>query len=245
MAAFISDELFHFVGRSHPHDHEANYETLKLILTRGCISHPPHADDWGTTGYRLDLSKRLHAEELLVPTVTCFCDIPFASLSLHLQKYGFFGVALSRHLFVRHGARPVMYVPTRSDDFWSARGGGTDVLASLEATFRGLRSQLAPPIRNNGRSLSVPVKEPSTPEAAIEHLERTLALEVLAYVKPFDSTLQVSDPNYYYSEREWRKFGNMRFQQGDVTRVVVHPQFVERLKAYLPAYSQRICASPE
>ena len=36
----------------------------------------------------------------------------------------------------------------------------------------------------------------------------------LAYIKPFNSELADNDPNNFYSEREWRKFGNLLFQPG-------------------------------
>jgi hypothetical protein len=57
MGRFISDALFHFVGRSRPTDHEANYEVLTKILRRGCISHAPHLDNWGATSYKIRTSE--------------------------------------------------------------------------------------------------------------------------------------------------------------------------------------------
>ena len=87
-------------------------------------------------------------------------------------------------------------------------------------------------------------RTPTTPHEAIEHLDRTLALEVFAFVKPYDSLLDQADPHYYYSEREWRKSGNMRFDPTDVTRVVVRPEFVTRARQDFPELSSRIFASP-
>jgi Putative abortive phage resistance protein AbiGi, antitoxin len=245
MTTFISDELFHFVGHAHPLEHDANYATLKLVLGRGCISHPPHNDDWGTVANRVDLSKSLFTEEMLIPTVTCFCDIPFLSLPLHMSKYGNFGVALSRHHLVKYGARPVMYIPIRRDDWHSSRGGGTAVLKSIETTFRGLKSQLAEADKVGQKRSSFPTREPLNPEDAVRHLDRTLALEILAYLKPFDSLLEASDPYYFYSEREWRKYGNMRFKPEDVTRVIVHKSYITQAKIDYPEYAGVICAAPD
>lgn len=240
MNPYISNELFHFFGRSCPDEHEANYDLLKRVLGRGCISHKPHDDNWGAVSYALDLSKRLAFEELIVPTVTCFCDIPFSSLPLHMEKYGLFGLSLSRHHLIKFGARPVIYVPTRPDDWSNSYGGGTALLTKLEATYRGLHSHLLPPKDPGVQAGIKPTQVPSTSAEAARHLDRTLALDVLAFVKPYDASLDENDPSYYYSEREWRKFGNMRFEPADVLQVVVHHQFVERAKVELPEYGERI-----
>ncbi len=130
MPDFLSRALFHFVGHANPDDHEKNYSLLRLILESGCVSHPPHAGDWGAVSYAVDLTKRLHFEELLVPTITCYCDIPFESLPIHTAKYGAFGLSLSRHHLTKYGARPVIYSPVRADDWGNARGGGTALLAA-------------------------------------------------------------------------------------------------------------------
>jgi len=75
-STYTSDELFHFVGRRAPRDHEANYQTLLKVLRTERVSHPPHGTDWGIVSPNLDLTRRLISEELIVSTVTCFCDIP-------------------------------------------------------------------------------------------------------------------------------------------------------------------------
>ena len=244
MTAFISPELFHFVGHANPDDHEANFALLCRVLQGGCISHAPHTNDWGAVSYTVDLSKRLHFEELVVPTVTCYCDIPLSSLAVHTAKYGAFGLSLSRHHLIKLGARPVIYVPVRADDWGNSRGGGTALLSSLEASYRGLITQLVPPMVDTATRSMVPGDVPTTPEDAAHHLKRTLGLEVLAFIKPYDATLDEGDPSYYYAEREWRKFGNMRFEPLDVVHVVVHPEYIERARAELPGYAERICGTP-
>ena len=243
MTAFLSHELFHFVGHANPNDHERNFSLLRLVLESGCISHPPHTQDWGAVSYTIDLTKRLHFEELLVPTVTCFCDIPLQSLAIHTAKYGAFGLSLSRHHLTKYGARPVTYIPVRDDDWGNSRGGGTAMLSSLEASYRGLITQLIPP--NDGASTRsrVTTPNPVTPEEAARYLDQTICLEVLAFIKPYDATLDEDDPCYYYAEREWRKFGNMRFESIDVLNVVVHPDYIERAKSELPQFSEKISSA--
>ncbi len=217
---------------------------LKRVLESGCISHKPHNVGWGTVSYAIDLSKKLHFEELIVPTVTCYCDIPFDSLRVHLAKYGAFGVSLSHHHLIQYGARPVTYIPTRPDDWNNAYGGGTALLSALEATYRGLASHLLPQETHDKSRGLVPTKVPENSGDAARHLNRTLVKEILAFIKPYDATLNEADPRYYYSEREWRKFGNMLFTPQQALRVVVHPRYLEAAKLDLRQYSDRIHAAP-
>jgi hypothetical protein len=242
MTACISDELFHFVGRANPDDQEANFKMLCRVLEGGTISHPPHDGTWGQTSYKVDLSGLIHFEKLIVPTVTCYCDIPREALPIHTRKYGEFGLSLSRHHLIKYGARPVTYIPMRSDD-WAGANSGTRVLSALQATYCGLVNQLVPTAGTRPDSL-YPAQEPKSPEEAVFHLQRTLGLDVLAFIKPYDSMLNDHDDEYYYSEREWRKHGNMKFEPADVTAVVVHRDFVDRAKEALPAFAEKVWARP-
>lgn len=242
---YISAELFHFFGSAAPLDDERNYDLLKTVLASGCVSHPPHEVGWGAIGYRLDLSKTLAREDMLVPSVTCYCDIPYEQLGPHISKYGRFGISFSRHHLTKVGARPVTYVPCRPDD-WKGVFTGHTLLKELKATFQGVHEQLAAlskaqTLKRHGVGLG------SLPTSAIEALqkaEHTLALRVLAFVKPYESTLDDSDPNYRYSEREWRKLGNLLFESADVLRVVVGGAFIERAREELPDFRERICMAP-
>ena len=242
---YISPELFHFVGSAAPLDHERNYAVLKLVLAAGCVSHPPHEQGWGKISYSLDLEKRLAREEMLVPTVTCYCDISFEHLGPHISKYGSFGLSFSRHHLTKIGARPVIYVPCRPDD-WSGVFTGHTLLRELEATFRGVYEQsraLSPPIEGPQRGIGLETA-PTTPLEALQKAEHAIALRVLAFVKPYESTLDDSDPRYYYSEREWRKLGNLLFEPTDVIRIVVHSTFLERAEEELAPYRELLVCAP-
>jgi Putative abortive phage resistance protein AbiGi, antitoxin len=242
---YISNELFHFLGRASPEDHENNYSVLKTVLSTGCISHPPHEVNWGTVSYSLDLEKRLALEQMLVPTVTCYCDIPFPQLGPHLSKYGNFGVSFSRHHLTKFGARPVTYVPLRPDD-WTGVFTGHTMLKELQATFVGIHEQRE--ILANQFSEVVDAnmitKKPATVLSALQKAEHTMVLRVLAFIKPYESTLDDSDPRYYYSEREWRKLGNFKFEPEDIIRIIVDQTFLERAKKDFPKFENVICASP-
>ena len=245
-ANYISQELFHFFGRGTASDHERNYSVLKRALESRCISHPPHEVGWGSISYSLDFSTRLSQGGMLVPNVTCYCDIPYSQLGLHTSKYGNFGLSFSRHHLTKVGARPVIYVPCRPDD-WRGVFTGHTLLRELEATFRGIHEQAAAlalqeDVNGNGAALTDVAESPLE---ALRQANHTLALRVLAFVKPYESTLDETDPGYYYAEREWRKLGNLRFKRRDVLRVVVDASFVERARDELPRFSDRVFSVPE
>lgn len=242
MARFISNELFHFVGRKKPEDHEKNFDILKDILRNGCVSHPPHNNGWGTTSTKVDLSKGMSTEELVVPTVTCYCDIPFESLGLHLSKYGQFGLSFDKDLLIRLGARPVIYVPLRSDDLLTRTG--KSLLRDIDAIYRGFISQIYDPMNlATPRSRSVGV-QPNSPPDAVEALNSMLTMDFLAFIKPYDSELPEIHVDYYYSEREWRKYGNLKFKASDLRKIVVAERYVKGLTSDMPQYQEIIHAAP-
>jgi hypothetical protein len=238
MASYLSDELFHFVGNGHSAEHDRNYWVLAAILTDGCVSHPPHTKGWGTTSIHSRFSGSLLTEKLFIPTVTCFCDIPAEHLGIHVSKYGCFGLSFDAGLLVRYGARPVIYVPTRADDRGSAFG--TELLRNVESIYRGFHQQfmesspLPPdPVRALGSI-------PSSPTTSARDMHNMFVKDFLAFVKPYNSELREDDPAYYYSEREWRKFGNLMFQPNDVRSVVVARGFEDRLALDHPKYATKI-----
>ena len=232
---YTSDELFHFVGWSHPADHATNYKILKSILIDRCISHPPHKRGWGDEQYTLNPTETLLSGELLVPNVVCFADIPVEALAIHIKKYGAFGLSLSRHHLVRYGARPVMYVPLHTGDDMSIYG--RTLLKDIEAIFRSLcdTTQDFPPLteRYVGRQLG------SLQEAA-QATESLLGTTFLAFLKPFNAELDESAPDNFYMEREWRRLGNVCFESDHVCRILAPDAYVGRLRADCPAFEQKV-----
>jgi len=242
MGRFFSNELFHFVGRSHPENHEANFAVLKKILSSKCVSHPPHERGWSSTSIHINWSENLSTEKLIVPNVVCFCDIPFEHLPMHLTKYGPFGLSLDKDGLTKFGTRPVTYIPLRADDKGSPFGG--QLLKTFEQTYRGFREKLFDKANLPATRISVHASKPRTAGDALSALDSVLAKDVLAFLKPFDSELADDDPRYYYAEREWRKLGNLMFEPADVHRVVVAPGFVERLETEFPIFQGRIQSAP-
>jgi hypothetical protein len=241
---YTSSELFHLVGRSNPEDHESNYRTLLKVLDSSCISHPPHNRECSAHRITFNWDESIFNEKLIVPDITCFCDIPYESLDIHVQKYGLFGLSFERELLIKYGARPVIYVPLQPSN--PMRGWGTifceTFLQDLEQIWRGVREQF-PEVGTSNTSRSLGQK-PDSQSAALDAMESSFTQHFLAFIKPFNSELPDAHPDNYYMEREWRKFCNLRFQAQEVKRVVVAREYTERFIKDRPAYSNRVLALP-
>lgn len=234
-ARYESEELFHFVGHSSPTGDEENYRKLGLILRDNCVSHSPHDGSWGSVSYCTQWDNQLATEKLIVPTVTCYADIPFNSLSIHTNKYGKFGLALPSWLLIKYGARPVMYFPMRSDDRQSIYG--LTLLCDIEAVVKGFNEQVVEKqssASDNSRHLG---RKPNSSADAIAAVQSILLKDFLAFIKPFNSELPHTHPQNYYMEREWRKYGNMKFETKQVSRLVVAKGYKQRVLEDFPAYS--------
>jgi hypothetical protein len=235
---YTSNEFFHFVGRNDPSADEANYNTLKKILDAGCVSHPPHENNWGRVGYAINWQKTLESEELIVPTVTCYADIPFDALGIHVKKYGKFGLSFPRDLLIQYGARPVMYVPTRVDDWRSIHG--TTLLQDIEAAYKGVSDHVASKSSKPRESTRNLGSEPTNEADAIDFMTSVFAKDFLAFVKPFNSHLALDHPNNFYTEREWRKHGNLKFNRMDLVTVLMAKGYSSQLDTDYPDYVGKI-----
>lgn len=234
---YASDELFHFVGHSSPSDNNANYGKLREVIESNCISHYPHDGSLGKVGHTTTWDNRLETEQLIVPSVTCYADIPFEALSIHTDKYGKFGVALPRWLLTKHGARPVTYIPMRSDDLDSIHG--LSLLRDIEAVIKSFNEHVV--VKQEGEEENrTPGKKVSTPEEAISAINSMLLKDFLAFIKPFNSELSHCHPNNYYMEREWRKYGNMKFETSQVSKILVAKGYKEQIIDNYPVYENRV-----
>jgi abortive phage resistance protein AbiGi (putative antitoxin) len=238
---YTSFELYHLVGRNCPTDHDTNYSTLLKVLDSGQISHPPHSR-YCNQRLSFNWDESIFNEKLIVPDITCFCDIPFEALHIHVKKYGMFGLSFPRDYLVKYGARPVIYVPMQPSK--PMRGWGTIFCEAfdLEQIWRGVREQHPTTNESNTRSLG---EKPSSPESALIAMEGAFTKDFLAFIKPFNSELDDDDSNNYYMEREWRKLCNLPFQPQNVASVVVQNDYFDRLANDRPAFVGRIKVAPE
>lgn len=235
---YTSDELFHFVGFGSAENDEKNYQTLLKILRDGWVSYWPHNSDWEEVSVTTSWDGFLQHEKFIVPSVTCFADISSGSLGIHTTKYGKFGISFPRDYLTQYGARPVMYVPLRNDDWGSANG--TTLLKNLEVIYKSFHNFVIkelPDTPPQSRSLG---KEPENKEAAISAMSNVFAKDFLAFIKPFNSHLPSDHEKNYYMEREWRKYGNLKFDPEKVSQVWVAKGYAAKLVLEFPNYATRI-----
>jgi len=238
---YTSDELFHFVGWHSPLDHEKNYSVLLKVLGSGRVSHAPHEGE-GTTMVSFHPDGHLANETLIIPTVTCYADIPRECLGTHVMKYGHFGLGFKRDLLIKWGARPVLYIPMFSNE-WQHAINGKYLIDDIEAVYRGFRNHCYERVPTAERDKSRPMKSIPTNEIdTLNALRRVLEKDILAFIKPFNSERAAAERENYYMEREWRKYGNLLFDFDKVTRVWVAEGFADRLRYDLPAYEGPIDA---
>jgi hypothetical protein len=238
MEAYTSEELFHFVGFSSPQDDASNYEKLSTVLNDGWISYFPHQKSWGQPSYKVEWPEQLHTEKLIVPDVTCYADIPVNCLSIHVAKYGKFGIGIARSYLIKYGARPVMYLPMCADDWQSIHGQA--LLNDIEIIVKSFNEQVIrsyPAKLNTVREVGSPL---TSPEAAALAMKSMVFKDFLAFLKPFNSELDSLDPNNFYMEREWRRLGNVEIKAEQVTKIVVAKGYKERVASDFPKYSKLI-----
>jgi hypothetical protein len=119
---YVSRELTHFLGQLLPDD-EAKYSLLVHVLRQGWLTHPPHRPN-ESGNVALNVREELSSNQMYVPQVVCFCDIPTDDLAIHTRKYGKVGIAFDKATLLAKGANPVFYVASSSqihDPFPSSR----------------------------------------------------------------------------------------------------------------------------
>jgi Putative abortive phage resistance protein AbiGi, antitoxin len=232
---YTADTLVHFVGRARPSDDEDNFRLLKLILNAGQVSYAPHTPDQNRAGYEVNLLKSLRTGDLLVPTVTCFADIPHSSLGIHTTKYGRFGIGFRRRFLMEQGARPVTYLPWFSDHArMHSVHSGPQLAEDVEAIYKGFRKYMDTRKSISTRTLR---RVPETEQEVLAAAQAMVELHFLSYVKVFDADLSPDHPDSFYMEREWRKFGYLKFAPAQVACVWLEPSFHARFKAEAPRFT--------
>ena len=100
---YVSSYLTHFVG--HGMAPEEQFALLKKILETRWLTHPPH-DEQLSLGQRVYPQRLFSHNEMVVPEMICFCDIPEAHLAIHSRKYSHFGIVFDKPYLVREGGKP-------------------------------------------------------------------------------------------------------------------------------------------
>jgi hypothetical protein len=240
---YTSDELFHFVGRNDPTNHETNFQTILKILESKNISYWPHDGD--DRSWEIDWQADFRSGEPLIKQITCFCDIPYESLGIHLNKYGMFGISFDRRFLIRKKARPVFYHPLQApgpNTDWSSPHS-TTLLEDWICAAESFLEQIARPMMSNVMFQPLGVVH-TNPNNAAWAMDDFLTDGFFAFLKVFDGHLAEDAPENFYMEREWRIRGYLRFQPDDVVSIVVHRDFIKRLASTAPEYAGRIFPAP-
>lgn len=225
---YVSRELTHFVGRILPSDDERFALMLKIIQSGVISSKPDDFQKRFVYGFvsGMNVMERSPVDQY---AMACFCDIPLADVGIHMQKYSTFGIAFDREFLVRHGARPVLYIP---------RGGQRklvgDTITTTEMINRGVKQLQELVFAHIGREEG-PNEARSLRRIALE-AQRFLHIEVISFMQPFDSTLGDDDANNVYMEREWRVVDGVRFALQDISRIIIPKHYGKRFRDAFPDY---------
>ncbi|MGR4992144.1 abortive infection system antitoxin AbiGi family protein [Vibrio rotiferianus] len=118
--------------------------------------------------------------DILVPMVS-FCDIPMSDIKEHIDKYGCYGVGLSKKWARTSGLNPVLYIDSNSH-----------LNRSLEYVIRNF-------VANSN--------EDKTPLHELDN-DKLRMVDIVRYVKNYQEDLirkSETIPDYrFYDEREWR-----------------------------------------
>lgn len=221
---YVSKELTHFVGRHKPE--EERFNLLVTIIKSGRIL-PLGSDP--DVKVKLNPSKN-GLEEMVVPQMVCFADIPINDLSLHMEKYSNFGIAFKKDYLVKYGANPVLYL--------TQNGMVNGQKTTREDWFRDHLKKYAF-FRDEIKKLAADEQAKQIKELFAE-IDQFLLQDVIAYIKPFDASKNDADEDNYYLEREWRIIGNLPFTLKDITRILIPEKYGKKLREALPEYTGQI-----
>lgn len=257
---YISDELSHLTGYGKSQD--AALEILRKILGSCRLGKSLSTEDSrfaglpeGIVGIHRDW-KPARSHEFFFGDVVCFCDIPRSELGVHSAKYGYHGVAFKKSFLVKLGANPVFYVDQNSIAHFSALPHEFRDAARDGRSFEGLDKWSG---RWQGMLEVLPklkrVFHPILPGAKLEPWAReqfeglnllldVVQMNMMVFMKGFDSSLPQDHLENYYMEREWRLIGPISFELSDLAYVYAPAHHVTNLINEFPILEGKIGPVP-
>lgn len=234
---YVSEELTHFVGRSHRHEykaHEKQFALLVEILRSGRLGKSLDGE------VRLQAAHRFSDNESYRANAVCFSDIPVPDLGIHMGKFSRFGLAFAKDFLTRRGANPVYYVARNS--LIQTADGQSKALAEY---FDEKHDQLWAfyDAYQQRRQEAGPDAEQLRESQQMSDLFGFLVNHFFCFVKFYQEGLPPDDDKNYYMEREWRVYGNLDFSLTDVRRVIFPERFARSFREQLPDYYGEITFS--
>jgi hypothetical protein len=163
MPAISSDTLFHFTSK----------DNLLGILKNEFYPR------FSLEHYELDETTSF---KIGIPMV-CFCDIPLSMASIHMTKYGNYGIGMSKEWAKNNRLNPVLYLHKGSRASQLINSALNQITKDITGVRKvGLEIQSLTELRN-------------------------MLFNIFTYTKPFDRKITFDNKVEYrkfYDEREWR-----------------------------------------
>jgi hypothetical protein len=226
MQRYISKELTHFVGRSLKSDAD-QYKALLQIVSSGHIKSSL-IRELGHAALTIRYEKLLSENEMVVPEMVCFCDIPSQDFAIHQKKYSKFGISFLKSSLVAKGVRPVFYIPKNA-----MKSGDTTWKLYIDNVLR----------RHMGKSLEIRTLLETCQSELLDSFKGLLNFvdwEILGFMKFYEEGLADDEPKNFYMEREWRKLGSLKFEISDVCRIILPAQCSAQFRQDVPGYTGQI-----
>jgi hypothetical protein len=233
---YISEILFHFIGKDLQNEEE-QYDLLKKIIIEGWISFPPHQQQSLPGSVSIDSMSTRKLEEMINPECICFADIPKTDIDLHVKKYSKFGLGFDRIFLAENGANPVFYVEANSTVLIKSSNGTYEKVNLKEyyqmhfsKTIFYFIMKILPIMKKN----SIETKSDTELQDLWDVFN--FLINVFSHFKPWNDSLDASDPSNFYYEREWRALNNIKFSISDVKLICLPNGFIDRFKTDFPQY---------
>jgi hypothetical protein len=237
---YISDILFHFVGRNLQKE-EDQYLLLKKIIQEGWISFPPHEQQISPGYVELNSMRTRKLEEMVNPKCVCFSDIPKNEIALHIKKYSKFGLGFVRDFLLLKGANPVFYIEENSiafvqsdDSIYEKRNMKEYYQENFSKTIFYFMMHYLPYTQR--------IAKEKQSEAELRDTWKILhfLINVSSHFKPWNDKLEETDPNNFYYEREWRALNNINFSLSDIKVICLPKSYIKRFKEDFSDYNGEI-----
>jgi hypothetical protein len=237
---YISDTLFHFVGKDLPIEEE-QYNLLKKIVQEGWISFPPHDQQISPGFVEIDSMRTRKLEEMINPKCVCFSDIPIDKISLHVKKYSKFGLGFARDFLLSKGANPVFYIAENSIPFVLSKNNTFDKV-NMKEYYQEYCSKTIWYFFMRYLSYAEKYADKKNLEAEVQDTWNNLnfMINIFSHFKPWNDKLEDTDPNNFYYEREWRALNNIKFSLSDIEKICIPNNFIERFNKDFPDLDEKI-----
>ena len=160
----------------------------------------------------------LELEKVAIPMVS-FCDIPLSQTKTHMERYGSYGIGLSKSWGKKNGVNPVLYTYQGSP----LATGLNQSLAWTYAKYLGLRKLPTPHVMwARIASIARAERQGATRHRQYGRLWDQL-LKIQCFIKPYEGPFYRNNQQFqnvrFYDEREWRFVPGLR---GDLIKYLLY-----------------------